>query len=165
MMGKANKRVAFSAALVMGCVEVWHCFGGTMEIRFPGYDRDETLADFPALVALNEGVGGFSYGGFLSPLGYDLRFSNATETAELDYEIESWDTNGTSHVWVRIPEFTSNTMIRAYWGNLSATEQPVSCTKRRGVVLALQGRLASFAEPGRLDALREPRLPPRQRDP
>ncbi|MDD4018884.1 MAG: DUF2341 domain-containing protein, partial [Kiritimatiellae bacterium] len=128
MMGRANKRVAFLAALVTGCVGVWQCFAGTMEIRFPGYDRDETLADFPALVVLNEGDAGFSYDGFLSPLGYDLRFSNATETAELDYEIESWDPEGISHVWVRIPEFTSNVMIRAYWGNPAAAGQPASCT-------------------------------------
>ena len=128
MMSKTNKRTVLFAALVAGCAGVWTCFAGTLEIRFPEYDRDETLTDFPALVVLNEGAGGFSYDGFLSPAGYDLRFSNATETAELDYEIESWDAKGTSYVWVRVPEFTSNVLIRAYWGNPAAAEQPASCT-------------------------------------
>jgi hypothetical protein len=99
-----------------------------MEIRFAEYDRSETLVDFPALVVLDEKPNGFSYDGFLSPVGYDLRFSNGTETVALDYEIESWNPKGTSYVWVRVPEFSSNCVIRAYWGSPAAVEQPASCT-------------------------------------
>jgi hypothetical protein len=100
------------------------------ETRLPlsDYNRAATLTNFPALVVFDKDTAGFSYADVLSPAGYDLRFSNSTETVELDYEIESWDTSGRSYVWVKVPEFTSNTVIHAYWGNPGAAEQPVCCT-------------------------------------
>lgn len=101
---------------------------GHLAITFPGYDRDETLTNFPALVVFKNEVNGFSYGGFASPLGYDLRFSNITENVELDYEIESWDTNGSSYVWVKVPQFTSNCVVHAYWGRPARNSPPAAPT-------------------------------------
>jgi hypothetical protein len=64
-----------------------------MQIRFSGYDRDETLTNFPALVVFSEGTNGFSYSQMSSPVGGDLRFMNSNETVALNYEIEQWDPN------------------------------------------------------------------------
>jgi sarcosine oxidase delta subunit len=140
---------ALAAVLVFVCVGVWRVAAGTVEIGFPGYGVTGTLTNFPALVVLSEKPGGFSYDGFLSPQGYDLRFSNATGTAELDYEIESWNPGGLSYVWVRIPEFASNTVVRASWGGASA-EQPASSTN--GAVWAEPCRGIWHLTPGLKDS-------------
>ena len=42
----------------------------------------------------------------------------------LDYEIEAWNSNGTSYVWVRVPELVdSNTCIWATWGDGDESNQ------------------------------------------
>ena len=78
-----------------------------MPIAFPGYsNRAEALTNFPVLVVLSNAVGGsgFSYSNnpFASTNGWDLRFRDATDTLDLNYEIESWNTNGASWVWVLV---------------------------------------------------------------
>jgi len=100
-------------------------------ISFDGYDasRTEALTDFPALVILNESITGFSYADFASPEGGDLRFLDISRQAELSYEIESWNTNGNSYVWVRVPELRGEgARVYAYWGNPAATTAPVYTT-------------------------------------
>lgn len=124
-----KRAVAFlaSAVLLVGVGSVWATdFGGwsrTMPITFSGYGKTETLTNFPALVTLNESLPGFSYAEFSSPAdGADLRFSAGNQVDELNYEIEKWDANGTSLVWVQVPLLAgTNTQIRAFWGNPSAT--------------------------------------------
>jgi hypothetical protein len=92
-----------------------------MKITFRGYASQgeaETLTNFPALVILQTNITGFSYVQFRSATGGDLRFQDSNETAVLSYEIESWDTNGSSFVWVKVPSIsTSNDYIWAYWGS------------------------------------------------
>ena len=100
-----------------------------MKITFSGYTGSETLTNFPALVVLNEGIYDFQYIHFASPQGLDLRFSDATATRELNYEIEHWDTSGDSFVWVQVPELVdSNTFIWAYWRNPDQTNAPAYTT-------------------------------------
>jgi hypothetical protein len=94
-----------------------------IEIRFNGYGRSESLSNFPVLVKLSTAITNFSYSQFASPLGYDLRFTNATGR-ELNYEIESWDTNSTSYVWVQVPTLTNSARIWATWGAAANSEQP-----------------------------------------
>ncbi|MFZ4398357.1 MAG: DUF2341 domain-containing protein, partial [Kiritimatiellia bacterium] len=83
-----------------------------MMITFGGYtNRSETLTNFPVLVVLSNNVNGsgFRYDDFLSPNGYDLRFvDNLTDANRLNYEIESWNTNGASYVWVQVPTIPTN---------------------------------------------------------
>jgi formylglycine-generating enzyme required for sulfatase activity len=97
-----------------------------LQITFGGYTATETLTNFPAMIVLTNGTGGgtFQYSQFASSSGGDLRFSAADGTTELNYEIESWSTNGTSYVWVQVPALTSNSYIWAYWGNSGATTFP-----------------------------------------
>lgn len=88
-----------------------------MKIDFPGYNRDEPLTNFPALVVLNESLDTFQYDSFTSINGYDLLFANADESIVLNHEIEEWNTNGNSYVWVQVPVLVSNTWIWACWHN------------------------------------------------
>ncbi|MDI6773972.1 MAG: DUF2341 domain-containing protein [Verrucomicrobiota bacterium] len=92
-----------------------------MRISFTNYNRTEPLTNFPALVVFKTSLTGFSYSQFASTNGYDLRFTDATTTNPLNYEIESWATNTNSYVWVQVPIFTNNCHIWAYWGNADAT--------------------------------------------
>ncbi|MEM7393004.1 MAG: DUF2341 domain-containing protein, partial [Verrucomicrobiota bacterium] len=103
-------------------------FARSVKIQFCGYDRPETLTNFPALVVLDTTVSGFSYSSFQSPSGGDLRFLNADGTRILNHEIETWDTNGASRIWVQVPELVdSNSSIFARWGR-SETNHPASTT-------------------------------------
>ena len=100
-----------------------------MPITFSGFPADgETLTNFPALIIFsNTAAGvGFYYDDFLSPPWGDLRFAADDETTPLDFEVESWDTNGLSYVWVRIPELTNGLVIYALWGEAGVVAPP--CT-------------------------------------
>lgn len=98
---------------------------GRMRITFPGYTRTATLTNFPVALRLNETIPNFSYETFASPDGHDIRFLGANGTLPLPYEIEAWNTNGTSTLWVKLPTLTGNTTIDMYWGDsLQATQHP-----------------------------------------
>ena len=94
------------------------------QITFPGYTRSETLTNFPALVTFT------NYTGFLSTNGYDLRFwTNATFTGTpLNYEIDTWNTAGSSYVWVQVPTLAIGTSIWATWGDPLNTSQQAYTT-------------------------------------
>ncbi|MEM7396424.1 MAG: DUF2341 domain-containing protein, partial [Verrucomicrobiota bacterium] len=92
-------------------------FSNRMKITFCGYNKPATLTNFPALVSLGTHRAGFDYARFASPAGNDLRFFDGTGSFELDYEIDIWNTNGESLIWVKVPRLVdSNTCIYAYWG-------------------------------------------------
>ncbi|MBO4287072.1 MAG: DUF2341 domain-containing protein [Kiritimatiellae bacterium] len=85
---------------------------------FSGYEGKEALADFPALVKLPDGLVGFDYADSTAD-GSDLAFFGADGT-RLAHEIDTWDPDGTSYVWVCVPELTKTTAITAKWGVSSA---------------------------------------------
>ncbi|HWW02602.1 MAG TPA: DUF2341 domain-containing protein [Candidatus Acidoferrum sp.] len=104
-------------------------YGARMKIVFAGYNRGETLLDFPVLVNLGTNLTGFSYRQFASPTGGDLRFADAGGLTALPFEIDEWNTNGASLVWVRVPQLSStNDFIWAYWGDPLAPGPPASST-------------------------------------
>ena len=100
-----------------------------MIVALAGYDGAASLTGFPALVRLGPAIDGFAYGQFASASGGDLRFSDATGSVALPFEIEEWNTNGVSSAWVRVPTLSgTGTVIRAYWGNAEAAARPPSTT-------------------------------------
>jgi len=100
-------------------------FGSRMKISFSGYTRSGSLTNFPALVTFSTSQPGFAYSQFASPSGGDLRFTDASGTVPLFHEIDEWNTNGVSSVWVRVPVLGSaSDYIWAYWGNPAATSPP-----------------------------------------
>jgi autotransporter-associated beta strand protein len=101
-----------------------------LRLDIAGYTRPTPLTNFPALVLLREDLEGFSFSGFLSGSGDDLRFFDGTNAgkSELNYEIEAWHTNADSHVWVQIPTLTNGTTIWAYWGDTNMTTSPAYTT-------------------------------------
>jgi len=108
-------------------IDDWLC---SMRITFDGYAGGETLTNFPALVLLSENLPGFQYNQFTSGQGYDLRFTDDSRSRFFNHEIEYWDKNGTSAVWVQVPELSgSNTVIWALWRNKDAlvSTLPADC--------------------------------------
>ncbi|MEM7397005.1 MAG: DUF2341 domain-containing protein, partial [Verrucomicrobiota bacterium] len=69
---------------------------------------------------------GFAYHQFGAASGADLRFVSSDFSQELNYEVDVWNTNGTSLVWVQVPELVdSNTAIYALWGNALSSNAPL----------------------------------------
>ncbi|TVR14485.1 MAG: DUF2341 domain-containing protein, partial [Planctomycetota bacterium] len=83
----------------------------TFTITFPGYDWGETLADFPLLLRLSNDIPDFVYENMAYPDdGRDLRFY-AEDGSELPFRMETWDRNGESAIWLRVPELDADTTI------------------------------------------------------
>lgn len=100
-----------------------------MEICADHYTRTETLTNFPLRIRFDrDDLTGFSYAQFASPTGGDLRFTAADGTTVLAHEIESWDPDGDSYVWVQVPRLTSGECVVAYWGNPQALTPPPYAT-------------------------------------
>ena len=94
----------------------WNAYSHTFKVSFTGYAGGETLANFPVLVKVSEsGISGFRYADCLKSNGGDLRFADAAGNL-LASEVDTWDTNGVSLVWVKVPSLTAATEITAYYG-------------------------------------------------
>lgn len=97
----------------------------SMDIVLTGYTNTAVLTNFPVLLVLSNNVGnsGFTYSALSSPNGYDLRFADiATTDTVLPYDVEVWNTNGVSLIWVRVSELSAGCTIKAYWDNDQATQ-------------------------------------------
>ena len=95
----------------------WTLYPHKFSVAFPGVEEGATLDDFPVLVKVSEaGIPGFRYADCAKEGGADLRFSDGNGTTPLPCEVEVWDTNGVSLVWVRVPTLTKNTRITGYYG-------------------------------------------------
>jgi hypothetical protein len=81
---------------------------------------DSNLINFTHLIKLN--TSNFDFGSAQAN-GEDIRFLNSTETGELSYEIEFWNSTN-AIIWVRIPELESaeDTVIFMYYDNSLASD-------------------------------------------
>jgi hypothetical protein len=130
---KQQMRMVMISFLLTAC---WTMAAGyKMPVTFSGYTgRSETLTNFPVLVVLSNNVGNsgldFASQPFLSTNGWDLRFRDTADTTNLNYEIESWNTNGPCYVWVQVPllpaDGTGSILVK--WGDESAQ---LPCTTNR----------------------------------
>ena len=100
-------------------------FQRKMPVAFSGYAGTSSLTNFPALVKFDTSIDGFSYDLFAEG-GVNLRFADAAGNL-LAYEIDTWNTSGTSLIWVKIPELAATTQITAYWGS-DSTQHAASQT-------------------------------------
>lgn len=76
------------------------------------------LSGFPVLVRIqNDLPSGFSYDDLQSKTnGADIAFVNM-EGNGLPFEIDTWNPNGTSLIWVRLPTMTNGTEFVMCWGS------------------------------------------------
>ena len=83
-----------------------------------GYDASKpALAGFPVLVRIAENSpSGFSYDDLQSKsTGEDIAFVDMNGGG-LPFEIDTWDPNGTSLIWVRLPSMRNGTEFVMCWG-------------------------------------------------
>ena len=113
----------------------WTKYARKFSVSFPGVPQGAVLSNFPVLVTLSaSSPSGFRYADCAKAEGADLRFSDSSGNA-LDSEVETWnDANGESFVWVKIPELTSSTLIRGYYGWAEAPAADSSAVWSEGYV-------------------------------
>ena len=89
----------------------------TLSITVTGVPENVTLMDFPLLVRLSESdITGFSYEDFRGTNGSDLRFETADGTG-LVYDIDTWNDQGESLVWVKVPSLAKNDVLTMRYGS------------------------------------------------
>lgn len=93
-------------------------FSFKLEISAASYVGTESLANFPALIRL---PAEFTAKSGASD-GSDLRFSDKNKNI-LPHEIDSWNPDGTSLVWVSVPSLSAETTITAYIGSENPGEE------------------------------------------
>ena len=78
----------------------------------------ETLSGFPVLVRLSTAISGFSYADIAADRS-DIAFGtdDGFSITPYPFEIDVWDPNGTSLVWVRVPSLSAATSFNLYYGN------------------------------------------------
>lgn len=99
-------------------------FGATydkmLEITVNGVPENVTLTDFPLLVRLSEtAITGFSYQDFRGTNGSDLRFETADGTG-LAYDIDTWNDQGESLVWVKVPSLAKGDVLTMRYGSAAS---------------------------------------------
>ena len=99
-------------------------------ITFSGYEGSETLKDFPALIKIPDGLTGFDYAD-TAENGRDIAFFGA-DGKPLAHEIDTWNPEGDSYIWVRVPELTKSTTISAKWGSSQTSKPRNSKTSKLG---------------------------------
>ena len=93
----------------------WKKYAHKFNISFPGATNG-VVENFPVLVKISEGSpAGFLYADCLKVNGGDLRFADENGTL-LPCEIEVWNPEGESLIWVKVPTLSSTTRITAYYG-------------------------------------------------
>ena len=81
----------------------------------------EITTGLPALVKLDpENITGFSYADFTLENGGDMMFADANGHA-IPHEIDTWNPEGESLVWVKLPSTAANTVIKLYYGKGTTT--------------------------------------------
>jgi hypothetical protein len=90
-----------------------------------GYRRPISLSpatavgDYQVLVTLTTSIMGSPYAN-VQPDGSDIRFTASDETTLQDYWVESWDSSGTSRIWVEVTSPGTSTLYM-YYGNAAAS--------------------------------------------
>ena len=95
----------------------WNCEWNRRRVVHPQNTGRGQLDDFPTLVCLNSGTIDYDY---VQSGGQDLRFVDGDDKTLLAHEIEEWNPDGTSYVWVKIPQVDSNSStdsILMYYDN------------------------------------------------
>ena len=91
-------------------------FSRGLEFVVSGYTGDSALTNFPVLVRLSENGrnGGFSYSDLLIGNGDGIRF-RLLDGTPLKHQIDTWNPEGESLVWVALPEMTNVTKFAMYY--------------------------------------------------
>ena len=86
-------------------------------ISVPGVPESTTLTNFPLLVRISaSSPSGFAYADMMQNDHSDLRFEDLSGNG-LCYDVDTWNTDGESLVWVKVPALVKNYEITMRWGS------------------------------------------------
>lgn len=83
-----------------------------IKLTFDNTGGSEDLVDFPVRVSLDPGR--IDYGKTMAA-GEDLRFIDSDGLTVLPHEIEAWNPNGTSEIWVRVAQIDAGSGSDFVW--------------------------------------------------
>ncbi|MBQ6245713.1 MAG: hypothetical protein IJK04_02520, partial [Kiritimatiellae bacterium] len=107
------KKFSFTIALSAGlAASAFGNFTKTVAFTTSGYQGAATLENFPVLVKLSNAIEGFDYSDFGTETNLVFRDAGGTP---LPHEIDTWDTSGTSLIWVRVPSLTATTSFTMFF--------------------------------------------------
>ena len=93
-------------------------FARRLDLTIPAdfLGADEVLRNFPVLVRLSSAIAGFDYADFRTEDGSDMIFADRAFVA-VPHSVDEWHADGTSLVWVCVPELRRNTQLRLFYGS------------------------------------------------
>ena len=111
--------VNWAAAERMVKFSIWsdpdRIFRDYVDLRVQGYRGTEPLTNFPLLVRISESrLRGFYYSR-AGRTGEDMVFIDGVTETPLPHEVDTWNVDGESLVWVRLNVLTNNAPVRMYW--------------------------------------------------
>ena len=121
--------VCAAVAQMAGAVPLYEAlFTHKSTITVSGYAGESTLSDFPVLVTLAaDSPAGFDYADCAAD-GSDIRFADSNGELAL-HEIEQWDAEGTSYIWVKVPSLSgTSTQFTLFYGSDSPALPAVSAS-------------------------------------
>jgi hypothetical protein len=93
-------------------VQWWNtAYLNRIQIILDNSDQAVSFSNQAVLIKLNSNVA--AYSNFKSD-GSDIRFIAADHVTNIDYEIEKWDVNGNSFIWVKIPSVPASSALTFY---------------------------------------------------
>lgn len=120
------KKCLLSALMAVGlCAYASDDFAKAVTFTTSGYQGSAALANFPVLVKLSTSIEGFDYADFGG--GRNIVFKDSAGN-EIPHEIDTWDTSGTSLVWVKVPSLTAETTFTMFYCGSTASDIAPSCT-------------------------------------
>ena len=127
MCGKFFRTLAVVAGVFLGVNSVLADPAYKAALTVGKYAGSGPLADFPVLVRISpQTISGFDYDQCLDGAS-DLSFVDANEEA-LEFEVDTWNPDGESLVWVRIPSLANDVTFTMRWGDGSPEGHTPSAT-------------------------------------
>ena len=122
-------RLRLPAAILVGAFAFSSALGGLNDYRYSatftvaGAAEGVSLSKFPVLVRISAArISGFDYATLSSPQdGADIRFTDSDGNF-LNHDIDTWNPQGESLVWVGVPTLEPGTQFRMLWGNAAPAE-------------------------------------------
>ena len=116
-----NNAATASTTRAVAASPWWNAaWGARRTLTFNNAGINANLTNIPVLVKLDPSRINYAA---IKPNGADLRFIDADNSTQLDYEIATWNPGGVSTIWVKVPQLDANSTndsITVYYNNPAA---------------------------------------------
>ena len=114
-------------AVVFAAISSFGAFRYETTLSVDGYKEEETLENFPLLVRVSpDRIDGFGYD-LCQTDGKDIQFTSEDGKTTYPHEIDEWNTDGESLVWVRVP-LSAGLKLKMKFGDEFITKAPAYTT-------------------------------------